>query len=160
MATQMKNLTTSMLVYTKIKWKHYLQLIFDIVIKILRWFSRTFWSDFGWLNVNVITISANVISLIVLGVHSFFSSNTSRWWSVTYVSGNVSGSNFDTISVIFNTIFILHNVRPWIILQGRIQGGGGRTRRAPPLKLVKIWFFWRKIVIFHMKYPKNFARPP
>jgi hypothetical protein len=25
---------------------------------------------------------------------------------------------------------------------------------------VKIWFFWRKIVIFHMKYPKNFARPP
>jgi hypothetical protein len=26
--------------------------------------------------------------------------------------------------------------------------------------LKKIWFFWRKIVIFHMKYPKNFARPP
>ena len=49
-------------------------------------------------------------------------------------------------------------------MQGRIQGGGGggggRTRRAPPLKLVKISFFWRKIVIFHMKYPKNFARPP
>ena len=21
-------------------------------------------------------------------------------------------------------------------------------------------FVWRKIVIFHMKYPKNFARPP
>ena len=64
--------------------------------------------------------------------------------------------------------------------QGRIQGG--RTRRAPPLKLEKIWFFgvkswfftrntskifappsaiekiwffWRKIVIFHTKYPKN-----
>ena len=36
---------------------------------------------------------------------------------------------------------------------------GGRTRRAPPLKLVKIGFFWRKIVIFHMKYPKNFAPP-
>ena len=58
----------------------------------------------------------------------------------------------------------------------------GRTRRAPPLKLEKIWFFgvkswfftrntanifappfaigkdmifWRKIVIFHTKYPKN-----
>ena len=30
----------------------------------------------------------------------------------------------------------------------------------PPLKLEKIWFFWRKIVIFHMKYPKNFACPP
>ena len=70
------------------------------------------------------------------------------------------------------------------IEQGRIQGGG-RTRRAPPppLKLekydffvVKSWFFtrntskifappsaigkkkffWRKIVIFHTKYPKNF----
>ena len=66
--------------------------------------------------------------------------------------------------------------------QGRIQGGG-HTRRAPPLKLEKIWFFgvkswfftrntpkifappsaignnmifWRKIVIFHTKYPKNF----
>ena len=60
--------------------------------------------------------------------------------------------------------------------------GGGRTRRAPPLKLekkkfgVKSWFFtrntqtnfappsaigrnmifWRKIVIFHTKYPKIF----
>jgi hypothetical protein len=28
-------------------------------------------------------------------------------------------------------------------------------------KIVKnMIFFWRKIVIFHMKYPKNFARPP
>ena len=65
------------------------------------------------------------------------------------------------------------------------RGGsrGGRTRRAPPLKLEKIWFvcvkswfftrntskmfappsaigknmiFWRKIVIFHTKYPKYF----
>jgi hypothetical protein len=25
-----------------------------------------------------------------------------------------------------------------------------------PLKLEKIWFFWRKIVIFHTKYPNNF----
>jgi hypothetical protein len=65
-------------------------------------------------------------------------------------------------------------------------GGGGRTRRAPLLKLEKIWFFgvkswffirntptiftppfaigknvifWRKIVIFHTKYPKNFEPP-
>ena len=35
-------------------------------------------------------------------------------------------------------------------------GGGGRTRRASPLKLEKIWFFGRKIVIFQTKYPKNF----
>jgi hypothetical protein len=38
--------------------------------------------------------------------------------------------------------------------QGRIQGG--RTRRAPPLKLEKNMIFWRKIVIFHTKYLKNF----
>ena len=43
--------------------------------------------------------------------------------------------------------------------QGRIQGGGAHPARAP-LRLEKIWFFWRKIVIFHMKYPKNFACPP
>jgi hypothetical protein len=41
------------------------------------------------------------------------------------------------------------------MLQGRIQGGG-RTRLAPPLKLEKNMIFWRKIVIFHTKYPKNF----
>jgi hypothetical protein len=32
---------------------------------------------------------------------------------------------------------------------------GGRTRRAPPLKFEKNKIFWRKIVIFHTKYPKN-----
>jgi hypothetical protein len=49
------------------------------------------------------------------------------------------------------------------LCQGRIQGGGGRTRRAPPPppKIGKnMIFFWRKIVIFHMKYPKYFARLP
>ena len=67
--------------------------------------------------------------------------------------------------------------------RGGSRGGGGCTRRAPPLKLeknrffgVKSWFFtrytakiyapssaigknmifWRKIVIFHTKYPNNF----
>jgi hypothetical protein len=33
---------------------------------------------------------------------------------------------------------------------------GGRTRRTPPLKFEKNMIFWRKIVIFHTKYPKNF----
>jgi hypothetical protein len=32
----------------------------------------------------------------------------------------------------------------------------GRTRPAPPLKLEKNMIFWRKIVIFHTKYAKNF----
>jgi hypothetical protein len=36
-------------------------------------------------------------------------------------------------------------------MQGRIQGGGGG---APPLKLEKNMISWRKIVIFHTKYPK------
>jgi hypothetical protein len=36
--------------------------------------------------------------------------------------------------------------------QGRIQWGAHPARA--PLKLGKIWFFWRKIVIFHTKYPK------
>jgi hypothetical protein len=33
---------------------------------------------------------------------------------------------------------------------------GGAPGAPPPLKLEKIWFFWRKIVIFHTKYPNNF----
>ena len=33
---------------------------------------------------------------------------------------------------------------------------GECTPGAPPLKLEKIRFFWRKIVIFHTKYPNNF----
>jgi hypothetical protein len=43
------------------------------------------------------------------------------------------------------------------------RGGsrGGRTRRAPPPpppppKIGKNMISWRKIVIFHTKYPKNF----
>ena len=38
-------------------------------------------------------------------------------------------------------------------MQGRIQGGG--APRAPP-KIGKNMIFWRKIVIFHTKYPNNF----
>jgi hypothetical protein len=37
--------------------------------------------------------------------------------------------------------------------QRRIQGEG-RTRPPPP-KIGKNMIFWRKIVIFHRKYPKN-----
>ena len=36
--------------------------------------------------------------------------------------------------------------------------GRGGSRRAPP-KIGKNMIFWRKIVIFHTKYPKNFAPP-
>jgi hypothetical protein len=47
------------------------------------------------------------------------------------------------------------SIDPW---QGRIQGGGAHPARAP-LKLEKNIIFWRKIVIFHTKYPKIFAPP-
>ena len=76
----------------------------------------------------------------------------------------------------------------WIVhfwLQGRIQGGGAPGARPPKIGknvisfCVKSWFFtrntstifaplsaieknmifWRKIVIFHTKYPKNFVPP-
>ena len=33
--------------------------------------------------------------------------------------------------------------------------GGGSAPGARPLKLEKNKIFWRKIVIFHTKYPKN-----
>ena len=82
-----------------------------------------------------------------------------------------------------NDLFLPLDYRVYIFswLAGADPEGGGRTRRAPPLKLgekkigVKSWFFtrntqtnfappsaiwrnmifWRKIVIFHTKYPKN-----
>jgi hypothetical protein len=38
--------------------------------------------------------------------------------------------------------------------QGRIQGDA-HPARAPP-KIGKNMIFWRKIVIFHTKYPKKF----
>ena len=34
---------------------------------------------------------------------------------------------------------------------------GAHPARAPPKIGKKYDFFWRKIVIFHTKYPKNFA---
>ena len=44
--------------------------------------------------------------------------------------------------------------------QGRIQGGGGGAPPArAPTKIEKNMIFWRKIVIFHTKYPKFFAPP-
>jgi hypothetical protein len=42
------------------------------------------------------------------------------------------------------------------ICQGRIQGGWGAPGARPPPKIGKNLIFWRKIVIFHTKYPKNF----
>ena len=48
--------------------------------------------------------------------------------------------------------------KPRMILQtsGADPGGGGGAPGAPPPKIGKNMIFWRKIVIFHTKYPKNF----
>ena len=35
---------------------------------------------------------------------------------------------------------------------------GGAPGPPPPFKIGKNMIFWRKIVIFHAKYPKNFRR--
>ena len=41
--------------------------------------------------------------------------------------------------------------------QGRIQRGGAHSARAAHPKIgINMIFFWRKIVIFHTKYPNNF----
>ena len=43
---------------------------------------------------------------------------------------------------------------------GADPGGRAHPVRAPTLQLEKIWFFWRKIVIFHKKYPNKFSHLP
>jgi hypothetical protein len=66
-----------------------------------------------------------------------------------------------TVPALFNTIFtcdiypsIFFTV-PFIISSaGADPGEGGCTWCARPLKLKK-YDFWRKIVIFHTKYPNN-----
>ena len=39
---------------------------------------------------------------------------------------------------------------------GSREGGGAPGERPPPPKFGKNMIFWRKIVIFHTKYPNNF----
>ena len=41
------------------------------------------------------------------------------------------------------------------MVSGGGSRGGGGAHGARPLRLEKIRFVWRKIVIFHTKYPKN-----
>jgi hypothetical protein len=43
---------------------------------------------------------------------------------------------------------------PYVRLQGRIQGEAHPA--CAPSKIEKNMIFWRKIVIFHTKYPNNF----
>ena len=60
-------------------------------------------------------------------------------------------TNLSTWDVICN-IYIGDSLNP-IDTLCRLQGW---IQARAPLKLEKMWFFWRKIVIFHTKYPNNF----
>ena len=85
----------------------------------------------------------------------------SGWkWLFLYTNCWISLDGITTVIliVIFIHIPSVYEFARYIWSRGGFRGGG-RTRRAPPLKLEKIWFFWRKIVIFHTKYPKIFTPP-
>ena len=53
----------------------------------------------------------------------------------------------------FDTSFILIFIKLLVKL-GADPGGEGRHTRARPPKIGKNMICWRKIVIFHTKYPK------
>jgi hypothetical protein len=56
--------------------------------------------------------------------------------------------------IVLLDVWILISISAYDKHQGRIQGGA-HPAGAPP-KIGKNMIFWRKIVIFHTKYPKNF----
>ena len=61
--------------------------------------------------------------------------------------------------LLFNVRLLVFQLYSWLFCkQGRIQGGGAHPAR-PPHKIGKNMICWRKIVIFHTKYPKNFRAP-
>jgi hypothetical protein len=60
-----------------------------------------------------------------------------------------------TTFLLFNIVIVKINGLSKMHLQGRIQGGGGAPGASNPT-IGKNMIFWRKIVIFHTKYPKKF----
>ena len=82
-----------------------------------------------------------------------------RWFSPdTPVSSNKRTDRYDIteilLKVALNTITnTLCNAISARLECGRFECRLGHRGES---RLEKIWFFWRKIVIFHMKYPKNF----
>jgi hypothetical protein len=59
-------------------------------------------------------------------------------------------------TVVYFFLLMLHKAKYPKVNYFRGGSRGGRTRRAPPPKIGKNMIFWRKIVIFHTKYPTNF----
>jgi hypothetical protein len=86
------------------------------------------------------------------------------WFNYTVYS-DIEFQNF--LYIIF-VICIFHsmrvNLRAMLLrgLAGSRGGSSGGRTRPPPLKLEKKIIVWRKIVIFHTKYPTNFFKcaPP
>ena len=62
----------------------------------------------------------------------------------------ISSKDAILVSYLVNTKQIAKKKVP-----GAVPGGGAHPARAPP-KIGKNKIFWRKIVIFHTKYPKYF----
>ena len=59
-------------------------------------------------------------------------------------------------SYVFCIIYYPYLLHFLIILNSGANSGGSAPGARPPLKLGKNMIFWRKIVIFHTKYPNNF----
>jgi hypothetical protein len=77
-------------------------------------------------------------------------------YNLSYIFGFFFYTRIMVISVTFNNISV---ISWWTVLlvnetAGADPGGGAHPGPPPPLIFKKNMIFWRKIVIFHTKYPK------
>jgi hypothetical protein len=80
-----------------------------------------------------------------------------QWWSaIQPISTKLTTTSF-TCHLNSNCIYIMkYQCVKDVYSPGVDSGGGAHPARAPP-KIGKNMIFWRKIVIFHTKYPKYFG---
>ena len=72
-----------------------------------------------------------------------------------------SGAIFLDVDLCFSELTLLISSSACRYSTGADPGGGAPgERRAPPPIIGKNMIFWRKIVIFHTKYPKKISRLP
>ena len=60
---------------------------------------------------------------------------------------------------VLKRLFIQNFCKRSRCMGGSRGGGAPGARPPPPPKIEKKMIFWRKIVSFHTKYPKNFRAP-
>jgi hypothetical protein len=105
-----------------------------------------------YLLFKLIVIDFNEVILKYIKIY-----HSSFFFTHLYIKKKIHSENKSSIyteKYIFDTyIFGTDYIILWSA--GADPGGGGGTRRAPP-KIGKNKIFWRKIVIFHKKYPKIF----